>query len=125
MTIHIELYQEKSVIEGPLYQVVTSVKYVSGIDRNIFVYETETGIYSHVATVWDMAQWPSTQREAQLNLKDYYRDDSSTVTYPVASIAADAAVYIEDRVRFLAAQSEISDTEFEGSETIIIDEGVE
>lgn len=125
MSIHIELHQEKTVLEGPLYEVVTTIEYIEGLDRNIFVYETETGEYSHVATVWDMAEWPASQREAQLDFKNYYRDDSATVSYPVPSVARDAAAYIQSRVQSLAAQSVVSEDAFVGSETITIDEGEE
>jgi hypothetical protein len=125
MSIHIELYQERNVLEGPIFQVINTITYITGLDRNIFVYETETGLYSHVATVWDMNQWPVSQYAAQQESKDYYREDNATLEYPVATIASDAADYLTERVQFLAAQSEIVDTEFSGSETIVIDEGGE
>lgn len=114
MTVRVEVHQERSVIEGPLYRVLNTVTYSTGITSSIFVFDTETALFSHVATPWDIEQYPATRVEAQENLVDYYRQASATLDCDTVSAASEAATYVLSRVESLVNLYDESQVEFEG-----------
>jgi hypothetical protein len=116
MTVHIEIHQDKTVIEGPVYKIKTSVVYVSGINRNIFVFNTETQEFSHVATTWDMENLPDNRNDALLNDADYYRQSEAETLFENVDTAEAAALYTVARVEYLAKQYSTLSGSFIGSE---------
>lgn len=102
MSVRIEVLQTRSVVEGPLYRVETQVTYVSGIDRNIFVFNTELEEFSHVATTWDMDNLPEGKLNAENEDKNYYRKDVVRVDYATETLGSEAATYTLSRIEYLA-----------------------
>ena len=119
MSVRLEIHQDRAVIEGPVYQVTTRVTYASGINRNIFVFNTETQDFEHVATVYDMETFPADRDEAILGLIAYYRKDVAIVGYTEETTAIDAADYTRERIGYLATQYQLAQEEFEGSEDYV------
>lgn len=115
MTVHIEIRQERTLEEGPLYRVRTFVVYISGINRNIFVYNTETQEFAHVATTWDMQNLPDNRNDALLNNIDYYRADESVKEFSNAKTAEEFAAYTVARVQYLMSQYAIMSESFIGT----------
>ena len=114
MSIRIEVDQTRTVEAAEVYRVVNTVTYVEGIDANIFIYVTETGIFSHVAYPYDMRTFPKTQQEASNDGLGYYRQVSATVDYDNVALADAAASYTLSRVDTLARTMNAVDTEFVG-----------
>ena len=114
MSIRIEVDQKRTVEDAEVYRVENIVTYVEGIDPNIFVYNTDTGIFSHVAYPYDMRSFPKTQEEASNEGLGYYRQLSAIVDYDNVVLANEAAVYTLSRVDTLARTMNIVDTEFTG-----------
>ena len=115
MTVRLEIHQARTVEEGPEFKVATSVTYASGINRNIFVFNTETEDFEHVATVYDMEQWLADRDDAIEAGDNYYRKDAAIVGYEVQETAADAASYTLERIEYLANQYNLMRTTFEGA----------
>ena len=115
MSVKIEIHQEREVVEGPLYRVKTSVVHATGIDRRIFVYKMTTAQFSHVATTWDMENFPGSLEEAQAGPIEFYRQDSCTKDYEDAEVAAQFATYTRSRIDWLARQYAIMQEDFVGS----------
>lgn len=116
MTVRLEIHQARTVEAGPEFRVATSVTYASGINRNIFVFNTETEDFEHVATVYDMERW-LTDRDAAIEATDnYYRKDEAIVGYDAQDTAIEAAAYTLERIEYLANQYNLMRTEFEGTD---------
>ena len=117
MTVRIEISQERSVVEGPVYRVLTRTFYVEGIAAEIFVFSTETDEFQHVATAFDMSEYPVGKNQAQADGKAFYRAIEAQVDYAVVETATQAAVYTKLRVRQLAEEYAAVNSTFAGSDT--------
>jgi len=104
MSVKIEIHQTRTVQAGPLYRTYTKVIHTVGIDQNIFVFNTETQEFSHVATTWDMENFPTSHTEAEALPTDYYRQSECTKDYTEESVASAFATYTRGRIEFLARQ---------------------
>ena len=116
MSVRIEVTQIRSVIYGPRYQVKTQVTYVAGIDRNIFVFNTETDEFMHVATTWDMENYLAGKTASEDADKNYYRGDVVVVDFPTETLGLEAALYTIGRIGYLARAYETMTELFIGSE---------
>jgi hypothetical protein len=116
MTVHVEVHQDRTTEVGPIYRVATSVTYASGISRSVFVYDTTTGLFAYVATVWDLEYYPDTRAAAQATLLPYYRQTAATVDYTTATIAIEAAAYTLSRIDTLVSVLNDTQVGFEGSD---------
>jgi len=115
MSVTIDYTQVRTVEEGPLYKVVTTVSYVENIAPEIFVYNVESDTYEHVATVWDMEHVITSRSQAQIDGLRYYRRSNCTVEYPAQSTALAFVDYVKDRVEDLALQYARATENFEGT----------
>lgn len=119
MSVSIEVVQNRTLEEGPLYRVNTSVVHVMGINRNVFVFNTETQVFEHVATTWDMENLPI-GRDAAVNADaDYYRQDAVSVDYETETVGTEAASYTLGRLQSLATAYQIMKESFVGSDSHI------
>lgn len=116
-TVIIEVKQVKTVEEGPLYQVDTDVLRAQNIDQNIFVFVTETDVFSRVATTWDMQSFPSSKVQAELDGKEFYRQKQAVVSYDDESVAVEYSAYTLGRIRYLAQAYQTVTDDFVGSAT--------
>jgi hypothetical protein len=117
MTITIDYTQACTIEEGPIYKVQTTVTYVEGISRGIFVMNTELGTFEHVATVWDMEHVVDTLAQATEEGRSYYRAEACTVEYETDTAATTFIEYTEDRIQDLATRYGRVVGEFEGTFT--------
>lgn len=115
-TVRIEVTQERTVTEGPLYNVKTTVTYTQGIEKQIFVFDTETQDFSHVATPYDMDNFPSDRDTAIGDAVDYYREEGADVSYQTETTAYNAAAYTLQRIDSLAVQYDAVQNEFKGTD---------
>ena len=115
MTVVIEVKQVRSVVEGPLYRVDTSVLRAQQIDPEIFVLSTEDDSFNHVATVWDMQTYPNTKQEAQATGSPFYRVTQAVVDYENENTAVSAASYTLARVDALAREYQVVNEGFLGT----------
>lgn len=114
MTVQIEIHQTRTTLEGPTYRVETNVIYALGIDRNIFVFDRDTQVFSHVASVWDIENYPANYQEALTADLDYYRAAECSKDYTTAPEALEFAVYTRGRVQSLVNEYEVVTEDFEG-----------
>lgn len=117
MSVRLDIRQIRSVEEGPLYRVVTSVFYNSGIDRSIFVFNTETDVFEHVATPWDIDNTPDNKAEAVVETVNYYRLTEVTRDFTTAEEALAFASYTLSRISLLAREYNLVQSSFIGSNT--------
>lgn len=119
MSVRIEFTQERSVVEGPLFRVTTVTTYTRGIDKNTYVFNTETQVFEHVASVFDMENYPNSRDTAIQDGAPYYRNYSVTVDYESETLAADAAVYTRQRLQTLANQYTVMSDGFVGTDSYV------
>jgi len=117
MSVRLDIEQSRSVIEGPIYRVVTAVDYNLGIDRNIFVFNAETDVFEHVATPWDIDNTPTDKQTALNTGIDYYRLDTVTKDSDTVAEASTFAAYTLGRISSLAQAYELVESDFVGSNT--------
>lgn len=123
MSVHVEVHQSRTVEEGPVYKVSTEVTFATGIERALFVFNTETQNFEHVATVWDMEHYPSDRNVAVQNGDNYYRAPSAVVGYPNQTTAIDYATYTIERVQLLVDNYNKAKTVFEGDTDYTLEAG--
>ncbi len=117
MTVRLEVKQARSVEEDDIYRVVTLVEYNQGISRNIFVYNTETEEFQHVATPWDIENLPNNRADALAEGDSYYRLTAVTRDFSTVELAQEFAAYTLGRISTLAREYNLAVTSFEGSGT--------
>jgi len=115
MSVTIDYTQFRTIIEGPKYQIETTVTYVAGIAREIFVMNTELGTFEHVATVWDMEHVVPSRDQAILEGRGYYRDSACMVVYDTDLAAIEFTEYTKDRVQDLVTKYARAVGEFTGT----------
>ena len=123
MSVRIDIEQVRTVEEGPIYRVYTSVIYNAGIDRSVFVFNTDTEEFEHVATSWDMNNTPNNRDDAALNSINYYRQTEVTKDFSSVTVAIEFAIYTRARVAALTREYDAVETIFEGSGTYSYTEG--
>jgi hypothetical protein len=124
----IDVDQKRNIIvddttKALLYQVNTSVLRAVGIDSNLFVYDTLHGCFQHVAAVYDLVKFPTSQDVAAASGIDYYRQATVSVTFPTAKIAQAAANDHLRRLQFVVENYDSQPTNFPG-ETLVTLKGV-
>lgn len=104
MSISFDLRQITSVQTGPLYRVNNEITAAVDATTAVFVYKTETQVFSHYATVADLETYPDSRAQALTDGALYYRlasvtRDWSTVTEMEADVAE-----TKSRLRYLASE---------------------
>ena len=117
MSVRIDIEQIRSVLEGPVYRVYTAVIYNQGIDRNIFVFNTATEAFEHVATPWDLENLPTDRQDALNRGIDYNRHENVTRDGDYIDEALEYATYTLARIASLAQAYELAVDQFAGSAT--------
>jgi hypothetical protein len=116
MTVRIEIHQDRTVEAGPAYKTKTYVLYAAGISRDIFVFNTETQEFSHVATAWDIENLPNNRQSALLDDVNYYRQGEAETSFGNVGTAEESAAYIVARIEYLVNQYATLSESFEGSD---------
>lgn len=116
-TVIIEIKQTKTLEEGPVYRVDTEVLRAQNIDQNIFVFETVTDAFSHVAVTYDMQTYPDTKAQAEADGVSYYRSNRAIRDFDNESTAVNAAAHMRQRIQGLAREYQTTNDEFLGSST--------
>ena len=96
MAISLTLGQVRTIEQNNTYKVVTSVTAASGIPAEVFVFNTSSQTYSHVASTFDMVTYPDA---ANINQGvAFYRASSATLTSTNVEEAADVASQLKTLV---------------------------
>jgi len=115
-TLSIVVKQKREVVEGPLYKTTNTVESVTGIEKEIFVMNTETQAFEHVATVYDMYHLLNTRSAAQTAEDEYYRASVAIKSYESLDDALEFASYTLGRVGYLAEQYDEYTNHFAGED---------
>jgi len=114
MSAAVTLRQTKTIDPGPLYVVKNEIISSTDIQPELFVHEVQTGAFSHVATVWDIQHYPTTEAEAIAESLPYYLSATGTRSYSVLRDAVLFEGYVVGRLRSLLRDYDIAVNEFEG-----------
>lgn len=109
--------QIRSVQAGPLYRVQDTVTASVGIQQQVFVFETSDQSFNRIATVDDMLSLPTSQAQAVIDGKDYYRLNTVTKDYESLKTAEDAATTIVNRIKLLLVEYDAAVNAFVGTTT--------
>lgn len=104
MAVTLTHTQVRSVQPGPLYRVDDTATASSGIQKEVFVFQTADDAFNRIATVDDMLNLPNNKPQAILDGKDYYRGAHVVKDYQSLKTADDAATAIVDRIKRLLVQ---------------------
>lgn len=103
--VSISLHQTTQVTsddDGASYQVTNVVESARGIDRELFVYRTDTQRFDHYATPADLAVIPTSLDLATANRLPFYRQESLTRSWPSLELMQADVAMTESRLRGLA-----------------------
>lgn len=115
--VRITVEQERISIADNTYQVTTTVTETLGIAEEVFVYDTITETYQHVATVFDMDNYPATQAAAEDAGIPYYRLSEAVQSSIYLANAENAAAYTLLRIGLLQDAYYEYRTAFEGTDS--------
>jgi hypothetical protein len=115
----VERVEQKDPPEVTSYVVTLRVVICGGIEPEIFVMETSTNDFQHVALVADMLSWPPSRETAVAAYKPYYRVSEFTRAFTLKGKAIAFAADVRRRVEILnTAWSADSDEAF-GGESVV------
>lgn len=114
MSVRIDLKQTKTIEVGPVYRVLNQVTYAHEIPNTIFVFNTETQLFEHVATLWDLQNYPFTRTEAVNNSIEYYLASECARGYEDIQAALDFTASVFSRVEWLVRDYAEANGIFEG-----------
>jgi len=104
-----------------IYRVRVDIIDVTNIDFDVLVFDTETGNYSHVATVFDLETYPAGQPAAAASNLTFFRDRGVIANFSNIRDATGFEQVTENRLKILAvAWGSVTDA-FTGSEIITVD----
>jgi len=97
--------QDQSTIVGPptSYQVIETVTATVNIDQYVFVYRYSDQLYDHVATVLDVATYPTALNPAF----PFYRQNTVTKVTTNSAEAIDFSAMVQSRLTSLAKEYDI------------------
>lgn len=111
------LSQTKSVVAGDEpYQIVSAITAAVEMDTEVFVYTQSTDTYNHVATVYDMNNYPTVNTP---NIA-YYRQTSATQTYATPTDADAAGAVHLLRVNELVEEYRLGAILYSGSPVVTV-----
>lgn len=105
--VSLTLHQTTSVTQndnGASYQVTSIVEAAHGIEREVFVYRTDTKRFDHYATPADLAIVPTSLELAIADRLPFYRQDSLTRKWSSLELMQDDLAVTETRLRGLARE---------------------
>lgn len=105
--VSLTLHQTTSVMQNPngaLYQATSVVEAAHGIEREVFVYRTDTQGFDHYATPADLATVPTSLELAVIERAPFYRQGSLTRKWPTLGLMQDDLAMTEARLRGLARE---------------------
>lgn len=114
MTVRVDLKQEKTIEEGPVYRVTNTVTYSNDIQSQVFVINTELETFSHVGTVWDLQNYPSSRTAAISEGVPYYLASQCSQDYDNIDDALAFTSHVYGRVEWLVREYEEANDVFEG-----------
>jgi hypothetical protein len=112
----VSLFQQRSAPGPGGYQILNEITAHTGIPAELFVYDTITQVFNHVATMDDFG-FPVGVSAAQAAGALYYRSSSATATYPDVATAIEFAQMVKQRVNALLNVFDSAAAGFAGSET--------
>jgi hypothetical protein len=120
----VERVDQKDPPDVTEYEVTTRVALCGGIEPEIFVMETSTDSFQHVALVADMLSWPSSRDAAVAAYKPYYRVSAFYRSFTLKSKAIEFAADVRRRTEILNnAWSADVDGSFGGETTYTYEAG--
>ena len=107
-TISITLVQTNEVIQDTsdgslMYRVFCQITATEGVSLSLFVFDVLRQSYNHIATVYDLENFPESVGDALSQGVDFYRQQEVTRDFTDQSTALDFAKVTRARLRQLAA----------------------
>jgi len=108
------LEQTRSIAVGGEYQILSEVTAATGLDIEVFVYSATTDLYSHMAMIDDMDDYPTTKTVGVA----YYRQASATQLFDTPTAADAAALVHSTRINELLYQYNLGAATYDGSTVV-------
>lgn len=121
MTVEITANITRTVPANNVYRVAIEILDATGIELDVLVYDTETGAYSHVCSVFDLETYPVSQAEAADAGIQFYRTRSASVDYTTIIAATAFETVTRNRLEVLTTAWNSIVTAFSGTEVVVID----
>lgn len=102
MTVSIKTTVDRSNPSNDVFTVKITVIDVVGIEFDVFVFDTEAGTFSRVASVYDMEAYPVSQAKAVLLNSPYYRIRVAEKSFDTIDAALDFETVTKNRLNILA-----------------------
>ncbi len=104
MSVSLDLKEVRTIESGGIFRVYMEVEYASEMPKEIFIHNTETEEYAHVATMADMALYPVGKDASVAARANYYRALTLTRDFTNEIPANEFGPYTRLRVELLVEQ---------------------
>lgn len=121
MTVSIKAQIRRSIPSDGVYKVQVDVIDVVNIDFDVLTFNTETGEFVNVATVYDLETYPVGQSAAQSQNKPFFRGRGMFANYSSLLAATNFADVTEQRLKQLAVDWGVVTDDFAAEEIITVD----
>lgn len=118
MTVTIKTTVDRSIPSDNTFKVTFTVIDVVGIDFEVFVFDTEHGTFSRVASVYDMEVYPTSQSEAVSSELAYYRSKTVEKSFDTVNAAVNFETVTKNRLNTLADGWDTAANNFDSDTTI-------
>ena len=115
MTVQIDIYQDRTLVEPNIYRILTRVMYAKDINSNIIVFNRITEEFSHGAYPYDIETYPVGLAQSEIDGTDFYRLSEVVSDFNASRVAAAYAEYTRTRVDVLVANYQHTVNEFIGA----------
>jgi hypothetical protein len=105
---------EKDENENVIYRVNNVVNYVENIPAEVFTHNTETEVFSHVASMWDMNHLPASKAAAISADVDYYRTSVAEKSFQSLDTSQRFEAHVYSRVSDLVSLYSAARDDFPG-----------
>jgi len=111
----------REIPEDNVYRVKVDIIDVTNIDFDVLVFTVEDGVFSHVATVYDLETYPAGQAAADAANVAFFRDRGVIANFSNVRDATGFETVTANRLKILAVSWGSVGDAFVGSEIITVD----
>lgn len=119
-TVAISAQFVRTIPSDSVYTVKLDIIDVVNIDFDVLVFTTEDGIFSHVATVYDLETYPAGQTAAAAGNIAFFRDRGTSVSYNNIRDATAFEQVTAGRLKVLAVAWDSVVDAFSGSDILTV-----
>lgn len=120
MAVTLTVSRVNSITAGALFQAAYTVTASANIGPAVFLTNTATQAFGHVATAADMQTYPDTRAQALVDGAQYYRQNTATVAFAALADTQAFITLTDSRLTALCVEQNALLPGFEGTTVLTV-----